>query len=214
MTNLHVPMTPSELPAWFPDSETKFVSRGTVLHTIVRDAVPADAHGVAAIGRSAVPETYRPIIPDESVMEAIVAQSYALGSLRACISACMVADDGHFLVAEEHGRIVGFLHFDSEGREAELHRIYVDPALKRRGIGSALLEELNRRLPVETSYVLMVVAANQPAVSFYERHGFVEAARVDGVAYMREHMGVDFPRGAQRVPALILRFTKSGSSSG
>ena len=53
----------------------------------------------------------------------------------------------------------------------------------------------------------MVVAANRPAVCFYEKHGLAEAARIDGVAYMREHMGVEFGPGAPEVPALLLRFT-------
>jgi ribosomal protein S18 acetylase RimI-like enzyme len=175
---------------------------------IVLDALPEDAPAVAAIGKTAVPETYRDLIADQSVMAAIVAQSYALDALRECITRCHAAEDAHFLVAERRGGIVGFLHYDSEGPEPELHRIYVDPAQKRQGIGSALLEELHRRFPRETSYVLMVVAANLPAVSFYTRHGFVEAARVNGVTYMHDHMGVEFPAGTPQVPALILRFTK------
>jgi hypothetical protein len=36
----------------------------------------------------------------------------------------------------------------------------------------------------------------------------VEAARVDGVAYMHEQMGVEFAAEAPHVPALTLRFTK------
>jgi hypothetical protein len=54
----------------------------------------------------------------------------------------------------------------------------------------------------------MVVAANRPAVAFYERHGLVEAACVDGVAYMHEQMAVEFAGGASPVPALTFRFTK------
>ncbi len=177
--------------------------------TVVRDAVAGDGPAVAAIGKVAVPETYKALIPEESVMEAIVEQSYALDALGGCITRCAIAEDAHFLVAEGRGQISGFLHYDSEGPAPELHRIYVDPAQKRQGIGSALLEELHRRLPPQTSYVLMVVAANRPAVSFYERHGFIEAARVDGVAYMHSHMGVEFPPGTPEVPALILRFTKA-----
>jgi ribosomal protein S18 acetylase RimI-like enzyme len=178
--------------------------------TIVRDALPADAPAVGAIGKVAVPATYKQLIPEESVLEAIVEQSYALDALGGCIRRCAIAEDAQFLVAERRRQVVGFLHYDSEGHEPELHRIYVDPAQKRQGIGSALLEELHRRLPPNTSYVLMVVAANLPAVSFYERHGFAEVARVDGVAYMDEHMGVEFPLETPEVPALILRFTKAG----
>jgi hypothetical protein len=55
----------------------------------------------------------------------------------------------------------------------------------------------------------MVVAANRPAICFYEHHGFVEAERVDGVAYMHEQMGVEFAPGTPEVRALILRFTQT-----
>jgi GNAT superfamily N-acetyltransferase len=195
---------------WFPDTETLFVPATTLLDATVRDALPADAPAIAAIGRVAVPDTYKDLIGDESVMSAIVEQSYALDALRECVSHCARAEDAHFLVAEHAGRIVGFLHYDCESPEPELHRIYVEPTLKRRGIGSALLQELRHRLPPGTSYILMVVAANRVAVSFYEHHGFAEAERVDGVTYMHERMGVDFPPEADAVPALVLRFTKKG----
>lgn len=201
---------PGSLALWLPVPEAKFVPGAVGAAVIVRDAVPADAPAIAAIGKVAVPKTHKDIIADELVMEAIVTQSYALDPLRACVIRCAMADDAHFLVAERKGRLVGFLHYDCEAVEPELHRIYIEPALKRQGIGSALLRELHRRLPSRSSYVLMVVAANRPAVSFYERHGFVEAAQVDGVAYMHEQMGVDFPPGTAPVPALILRFTKGG----
>jgi ribosomal protein S18 acetylase RimI-like enzyme len=199
------------LPGWFPDSETKFLTEAKARDTVVRDAVPADASAVRTIGEVAVPETYKELIRDASVMTAIVEQSYALDALRDCIARCARDDHAHFLVAERAGRIVGFLHYDSEGPEPELHRIYLDPQQRRQGIGSALLRELHRRLPPETSYILMVVAANRPAVSFYEHHGLIEAARVDGVAYMHEYMGVDFAPGMPEVPALILRFTRKES---
>lgn len=181
----------------------------TFLDAIVRDAVSADASAIAAIGTVAVPETYKDLIGGESVLSAIVEQSYALDALRECITRCACTEEAHFLVAEHAGRVVGFLHYDCEGPEPELHRIYIEPTLKRRGIGGALLGELHRRLHPRTSYVLMVVAANRAAVSFYEYHGFIEAARVDGVAYMHEHMGVEFASKTPPVPALILRFTKS-----
>jgi ribosomal-protein-alanine N-acetyltransferase len=193
---------------WLPDPETSFMARATLSETSVRDAVPADAAAVASIGRIAVPDTYKDLIDDAAVMGAIVEQSYALEALRDCIARCARAADAHFLVAERDGKIVGFLDYDREGPEPELHRIYVEPMQKRRGIGSALLQELHRRLAPSESYILMVVAANRPAVAFYERHGFAAAARVDGVAYMRERMGVEFAAGAPHVPALIYRFTK------
>ncbi len=158
----------------------------------------------------AVPDTYRDLCPP-SVIRSIVAQSYSLPALRDCITGCRHADDAHFLVAERGGEVVGFLHYDSDGPEPELHRIYVEPELKRSGIGSAIMHELHLRLTPGATYILMVVADNRPTVSFYQRHGLVEEARVDGPSYMHEHMSVSFPRDTPPVPALVLRYRKGRS---
>jgi GNAT superfamily N-acetyltransferase len=182
----------------------------TTLTATIRNALPDDAAGVAAIGKAAIPETFRGIV-DPRVLRNIVQQSYSIGALRACITRCRGARDAHFIVAEMEGRVVGFLHYDCEGSEPELHRIYLEPALKRKGIGSALLHALHERLAPGTSYILMVIAANVPAVTFYQRHGFVELAKVDGPQYMSDHMGVKFPPGTRQAPALVLRFTKPSS---
>lgn len=183
----------------------------TLQGVAIRDAEPADAVGIAAIGRASVPETYRGIV-DPIVLREIVEQSYSIDSLSECVERCRQTEGAHFIVAETNGRVVGFLHYDREGPEPELHRIYVEPALLRSGIGSALLQELHARLAVGASYVLMVIAANVPAVTFYRHHGFVKEAEVDGPAFMSEHMGVRYPEGTRPAPALIMRFTKSASS--
>jgi ribosomal protein S18 acetylase RimI-like enzyme len=175
--------------------------------TVVRDAVATDAMVVSAIGRRAVPATYAGLC-DAAVIEGIVEQSYAPGALRECIARCARAD-AHFLVAERESRVVGFLHYDCEGPEPELHRIYVEPDRKRSGIGSALLAELHARLSRGDSYVLMVVADNLPAISFYRRQGFVELAQVDGPTYMQERMGVQFPNERSPVPAYVMRYEKT-----
>lgn len=153
-----------------------------------------------------MPDTYRTLC-DPAVIHSIVEQSYAPAAISECIERCTAARDAHFLVAEDDDTVVGFLHYDCEGPRPELHRLYVEPGRKRKGIGSLLVEELHRRLEPQASYVLMVVADNRPAVAFYSRHGFQEEAQVDGVDYMREHMEVEFPAGTPPVPALLLSFT-------
>jgi ribosomal protein S18 acetylase RimI-like enzyme len=145
------------------------------------------------------------------VISSIVEQSYSLPTLRECITGCRRGDDAHFLVAERDGKVVGFLHYDSNGADPELHRIYVEPELKRGGIGSAMMHELHQRLAPGATYILMVVADNRPAVAFYQRHGLVEEARVDGPSYMHEHMSVSFPSDTPPVPALVLRYKKRTS---
>lgn len=174
----------------------------------VRHARPTDAADIRAIGRQAVPDTYRGIV-DPVVLHNIVEQSYSIDALTDCIARCTKSPDAHFTVAEIDGSVVGFLHYDCAGPEPELHRIYVEPALKRKGIGTALVSELHSHLPAGWTYILMVVAANLPAVSFYRRHGFAVEAEVDGPTYMSDHMGVIFPRGTKPAPALVMRFTKS-----
>jgi GNAT superfamily N-acetyltransferase len=184
------------------------MGRGAAVRVRVRDAVLADAAGVASIGNAAIPETFRGIV-DPVVLGNIVEQSYAIGAIQGCIARCQAASGAHFVVAEMDGRVVGFLHYDSEGSEPELHRIYLEPGLKRKGIGSALLRELHDRLSPGASYILMVIAANVPAVTFYQRHGLVEERRVDGPTYMSEHMGVVYPTRPPPAPALVMRFIKS-----
>jgi ribosomal protein S18 acetylase RimI-like enzyme len=177
--------------------------------TVVRDAAAADAAGIAAIGRVAFPELHNDVL-DESTIALIVAETYSLASLRACIELCAASDGAHFLVAERAGAVVGYLHYDSVGSEPELHRIYVDPDQKRAGIGSTLFREHHARLAPGDSYILMVFAANQAAIDFYRRHGLETQARVDAVEFYRDHAGVDFPPDTPPLPALVLRFTKAG----
>jgi len=176
--------------------------------TVVRDAVASDAAGIAAIGRRAFPELHKDVL-DESMIELVVAQTYSLAGLRACIDLCARSEGAHFLIAERAGALVGYLHYDSVGPEPELHRIYVDPGQKRAGIGSALLREHHARLPAGGSCILMVFAANQVAINFYRRHGLQVERRVDAVEFYREHAGVDFPPDTPPLPALVLRFTSA-----
>jgi GNAT superfamily N-acetyltransferase len=184
-------------------------SVGTVvLNAIVREARPADAAAVAAIGQVAIPDTFRGIV-DPVVLQSIVDQSYAIEALETCIKRCRDAGDAHFLVAELQARVVGFLHYDCEGSKPELHRIYLEPTMKRKGVGTALMHALHDRLAPGSSYILMVIAANLPAVTFYKRLGLVEEAKVDGPTYMSEHMGVIFPAGTKPAPALVMRFAKA-----
>jgi ribosomal protein S18 acetylase RimI-like enzyme len=177
----------------------------------IRTAEIGDAPGIAAIGSVAFPAVHDPIIGPEAAAS-VVDKTYSIEALTACITFCASASDAQFLVADEGGRVVGYLHYDCEGPEPELHRIYVDPAHKRGGIGSALLRELHARLDPGSSYVLMVAEENAPARAFYERHGFVFTAKVIGNEYYSQAMGIEL----EPVPppyedrALLLHFTVPG----
>ena len=53
--------------------------------------------------------------------------------------------------------------------------IAVDPPLRRRGIGTALLETLLERAGHAQEYTLEVRPSNDPAIRLYERFGFRRA---------------------------------------
>lgn len=83
---------------------------------------------------------------------------------------CWVAVDGE--------RVVGHVVLTAVEERAEVERLFVDPAVGRRGIGRALLEhcvrtadELGRELSLE------VVDNRGAAVQLYRRAGWVEAGR-------------------------------------
>jgi ribosomal protein S18 acetylase RimI-like enzyme len=176
--------------------------------TRVREAVPDDAGAVASIGEVAFPELHEGVL-EPAMVELIVTETYSVASVRECIETCARSDGAHFLVAVRGGAVVGYLHYDSSGAEPELHRIYVHPAHKRAGIGGALMREHHARVRPGDSYILMVFAANEAAISFYRKHDLTEVARVDAFEYYREHMGVGFPPHTPPLPAVVLRFTRS-----
>jgi ribosomal protein S18 acetylase RimI-like enzyme len=98
----------------------------------------------------------------------------------------------------------GYLHHDGAEGEPELHRLYVDPQRKRGGIGSALMQALHELLRLDASYFLFVHAANADAISFYERHGLVQEARLE-MTYPGLELAEDTP------PSLVLRACRAAS---
>lgn len=90
------------------------------------------------------------------------------------------------LVAQEDGCVAGFCHAylkTSAGNAKMIRRnvvfideICVDAAHRRRGIGSALLEQITdfARESKASSIELMVWSFNQDAISFYKNHNMTE----------------------------------------
>ncbi|EMA29388.1 GNAT family N-acetyltransferase [Halobiforma nitratireducens] len=88
---------------------------------------------------------------------------------------------GGLLVARVDGDLVGFASFSIERGALELDttrgtlsNLYVDPARRDRGVGTALLEAAERTLAERGIDVLMleVMAANDAARRFYRERGY------------------------------------------
>lgn len=77
-------------------------------------------------------------------------------------------------VAELEGEAAGFAAFTQD----ELAWLYVDPALSRRGVGRALVEDALARMGRPVS--IEVLSGNAPALSLYLHCGFREVESVSG----------------------------------
>jgi [ribosomal protein S18]-alanine N-acetyltransferase len=84
-----------------------------------------------------------------------------------------------YLVAEADGRVAGHATASVAGDIAELQRIAVDPACRRHGLASALLDAVVERARAGGAdrLLLEVREDNAGALTFYAARGFVEVDR-------------------------------------
>jgi ribosomal protein S18 acetylase RimI-like enzyme len=81
-----------------------------------------------------------------------------------------------FLVAERREALIGTVMAGYEGHRGWINYLAVDPAVRRRGIGRALLAEAERLLRDLgcPKINLQIRRDNLEAIAFYERIGFTE----------------------------------------
>ena len=84
-----------------------------------------------------------------------------------------------WLVAEEEGRVAGYIGSQTCGDESDVMNVAVHPDFRRRGIAEALVKDLVDQLKAIGSrcLTLEVRASNAPAIALYEKMGFVEVGR-------------------------------------
>ena len=80
-----------------------------------------------------------------------------------------------FLVFQQSGTIVGVLSFAPDTDPVPITRLVVSPAHLRQGIATALLADLERRLPSAARLTVSTAQANTPAVSLYQGLGYTTA---------------------------------------
>lgn len=90
--------------------------------------------------------------------------------------------DTYIVAAQEETEILGFAVLRRMGGEAELFRVAVQAAARRRGIASALMENvLSAAENAEIESVFLEVrASNAAAIALYEKHGFAAVGRRRG----------------------------------
>jgi ribosomal protein S18 acetylase RimI-like enzyme len=137
----------------------------------IRLAEPRDAAPIASVHVRAWQTAYRGIIDDIYLQELSVADRETGWNKRLADNAILT------LLAEEDGNTVGFIT-GGKSRDAgdppstaEIYSIYIDPLYSRKGIGSALLQQMVKRLRRLgfKEMMLWVLCQNASARAFYER---------------------------------------------
>ena len=139
---------------------------------VVRPAVPADAHALVALGRSVASEEELWLTYDRS-----------RGEERRHVRGVRRDPNAAIFVAETPAGIVGRLTIGRDQRPYSHHvaevGLMVAADQRRRGIGSALMEEALSwaRASGITKVELEVFPHNAPAIALYRKLGFEEEGR-------------------------------------
>jgi GNAT superfamily N-acetyltransferase len=106
-------------------------------------------------------------------------------SLRGADAGAGEAPDYEFVGAFEEDRLVGYACFGPTPMTEGTHDLYwlaVDPVAQGRGIGRALVRDVERKLIDRGGRLLVVETSSRPDYAstrqFYVRSGYTEAARV------------------------------------
>lgn len=103
-------------------------------------------------------------------------------TLTESVEGALGADDDVILVAEDRGRVVGFVKLRltrrSWGKGCEVHSLMVEEGSRGRGVGSRLMEaaEERARLAGASGMRLDVSLFNDAAAEFYRRRGYEQIA--------------------------------------
>ena len=84
-----------------------------------------------------------------------------------------------WLVAEENGRVAGYIGSQTVPDESDVMNVAVHPDFRRRGIAQALVMALCSALKKQgsVSLTMEVRASNEPAKALYEKLGFEQVGR-------------------------------------
>lgn len=140
----------------------------------IRDAIPADAAGIAAIYNDAVRHT-----------TAILMDGEVDAASRAAWMQARAALGYPVLVAVEGDRVLGYASFGDwrafDGYRATVENsVYVAPEARGRGIARSLLEALIPRARDLHKHVIVaaITAENDASIRLHAKLGFIETARM------------------------------------
>jgi ribosomal protein S18 acetylase RimI-like enzyme len=81
-----------------------------------------------------------------------------------------------YFVEEE---LAGVISYKKDKNILDIHRLVVHPSYFRKGIAGSLLQFIQEREPVIQKIIVSTGAKNEPAITLYQKHGFVEARTME-----------------------------------
>jgi GNAT superfamily N-acetyltransferase len=130
---------------------------------------PREVDAVGALARIVWQATY-PALISQAQIDAMLADRYAPARIREQLD-----DPGHaWWVVRRDAGPVGFAHALLDASGCKLDKLYVHPDHQRRGIGAALLRQVEAwaRKCRALRLWLQVNRGNAPAIRAYEKNGF------------------------------------------
>jgi ribosomal protein S18 acetylase RimI-like enzyme len=167
---------------------------------------------LSAIHRSRIEEIVRAcgVFSDEEVAVALEVFDTATAATAA------VPADYELLGAFDGDHLLGYACFGptpSTDRTYDLYWIAVHPDAQRSGVGAALMTEAERQLEARRARLVIIETSSRddyvPTRRFYEKRGYVEAARLrdfyapgDDRLVLSKRFGSSGPNGNAAVPSL------------
>jgi ribosomal protein S18 acetylase RimI-like enzyme len=136
----------------------------------IGEAAAGDAEAILAVQRAAFQS------------EARLYGDWSLAPLRETAeSLCGDFGNSAILKATAGGRIIGAVRGRQRGDACTVSRLAVLPEFQRRGIGSRLLREIERRFKRVRRFELFTGSKSESRIRLYERHGY-RIARTEKVS--------------------------------
>lgn len=143
--------------------------------TFIRTASERDLPAVRELLGVCWHATYDGIYGAERV-SVITAEWHSMASLKARLA----KPYSEFIVAEGGTGLDGMAYASqSDPGFVMLHQLYLLPQAQGRGLGAEMLAEIEAAFPDAKAIRLEVEAANENAVGFYARRGFVTVSRTE-----------------------------------
>jgi ribosomal protein S18 acetylase RimI-like enzyme len=139
------------------------------------EIIPASEQNIPDIQRisaSAWPSAFREILSPKQI-------EYMMGIMYsdAALSEQMGAKKHRFVLAKDEGGYVGYMSYEPDcgkSGKTKIHKIYLLPDQKKKGIGRRLVEYASRKAREngDTAIFLNVNKNNRNAIDFYYKTGF------------------------------------------